>query len=187
MSRGGYAPAVSATEGRVLPEFDAKRGLTTAQVAERITRGLTNDLPARVAPDKTGTLTENGMRLAEVCPLRRDVPVHDALAPWPPTPVPTQACRPSPRLTPGLRGGSYAAASRSPQLAGGAGRASIPSRVLRMALPAGAITAVATFTTYLLVVDRFGTTEAESRTAAVITLFLAALWVLAIVCRPYNG
>jgi cation-transporting ATPase E len=61
------------------------------------------------------------------------------------------------------------------------------ARVLRMALPAGAITAIATFSTYLLVVDRFGTTDAESRTAAVITLFLAALWVLAIVCRPYNG
>lgn len=59
-------------------------------------------------------------------------------------------------------------------------------RVMRMALPAGAITAVATFATYLLVVDRFGTTDPESQTAAVITLFLASLWVLAIVCRPYN-
>ena len=66
-------------------------------------------------------------------------------------------------------------------------RGGFVARVLRMALPAGAITAIATFSTYLLVVDRFGTTDAESRTAAVITLFLAALWVLAIVCRPYNG
>lgn len=66
-------------------------------------------------------------------------------------------------------------------------RGGFVARVLRMALPAGAITAIATFSTYLLVVDRFGTTDAESRTAAVLTLFLAALWVLAIVCRPYNG
>ena len=60
-------------------------------------------------------------------------------------------------------------------------------RVLRMAVPAGVITGTATFTTYLLVIDRFGTTGTESQTAAVITLFLAALEVLAIVCRPYNG
>ncbi len=48
MSRGGYARAVSATEGRVLPEVDAERGLTAAQVAERVARGLTNDLPAAI-------------------------------------------------------------------------------------------------------------------------------------------
>jgi len=40
---------VSATEGRVLPEVDTERGLTAAQVAERVTRRLTNDLPARTS------------------------------------------------------------------------------------------------------------------------------------------
>ncbi|MDQ3153156.1 MAG: cation-translocating P-type ATPase [Actinomycetota bacterium] len=59
-------------------------------------------------------------------------------------------------------------------------------RVMRMALPAGVITAVATFTTYLVVLATAAPTVDESRTAAVVTLFLAALWVLAIVCRPYT-
>jgi cation-transporting ATPase E len=65
-------------------------------------------------------------------------------------------------------------------------RSGFVARVMRMALPAGAIIAVATFSTYLLV-GRFEPTDAERSTAAVVTLFLAALWVLAIVSRPYNG
>lgn len=65
-------------------------------------------------------------------------------------------------------------------------RSGFVTRVMRMALPAGTIIAVATFTAYLLV-GRFDPTGTEQSTAAVVTLFLAAWWVLAIVSRPYNG
>ncbi len=53
-----------------------------------------------VCADKTGTLTENGMRLAEVTPRSsRTTGSPTCWRRWPPTtpPNPTPACRPSPR------------------------------------------------------------------------------------------
>ncbi|NUP73137.1 MAG: HAD-IC family P-type ATPase, partial [Sinomonas sp.] len=62
-------------------------------------------------------------------------------------------------------------------------------RVLRMAIPAGIVIAVASFTCYLLVrpfVLDGGTTQVQASTSALITLIAIALWVLAIVARPYE-
>ncbi|MCS7481813.1 HAD-IC family P-type ATPase [Umezawaea endophytica] len=58
-------------------------------------------------------------------------------------------------------------------------------RVLRMAVPVGAVAAVATFAAYWTsrAVDN-GTTQAQDSTTAVITLFVIALWVLVLVARP---
>ncbi|MEO6088493.1 MAG: HAD-IC family P-type ATPase, partial [Umezawaea sp.] len=55
-------------------------------------------------------------------------------------------------------------------------------RVLRVAVPVGAVAAVATFAAYWMsrAVDS-GTTQAQDGTTAVITLFAIALWVLVIV------
>ncbi|WP_112465448.1 HAD-IC family P-type ATPase [Streptomyces triticisoli] len=61
-------------------------------------------------------------------------------------------------------------------------------RVMRYALPGGAVTAVATFTTYLTARHHYtgpDTLDAET-SAATLTLFLVAMWVLAIVARPYT-
>ncbi len=62
-------------------------------------------------------------------------------------------------------------------------------RVLRFAIPAGVLAAVATLTSYLVARADIGTGEEhlqETRTIAVITLFTVGLWVLAILCRPFN-
>lgn len=59
------------------------------------------------------------------------------------------------------------------------------ARVLRFTIPAGAIAAVSTLTSFLLVKDELGTDQA--RTVAVITLFVVALWVLVILCRPFKA
>ncbi|MFD7441484.1 HAD-IC family P-type ATPase [Streptomyces sp. NPDC059909] len=61
-------------------------------------------------------------------------------------------------------------------------------RVMRYAIPSGIIAAAATFTTYLLARSHYagpGALEAET-SAATLTLFLVALWVLAIIARPYT-
>ncbi|MEU2156500.1 cation-translocating P-type ATPase [Streptomyces sp. NPDC019396] len=60
--------------------------------------------------------------------------------------------------------------------------------VMRYAIPAGVIAAVATFLTYLLARAHYGGPDAlEAETsAATLTLFLVALWVLAIIARPYT-
>ena len=96
-------------------------------------RCLVQELPAIeglarvdvVAADKTGTLTENGMRLAEVRPLRRGTRVDDVLAALAAAdPRPNASLQAVAEAHPGLRGGSCAAASRSPRPAGGAVRAS---------------------------------------------------------------
>jgi cation-transporting ATPase E len=61
-------------------------------------------------------------------------------------------------------------------------------RVMRMAVPAGTVIAAASFTCYLLVrpaVAGGGTTQVQASTSALITLIAIALWVLAIVARPY--
>ncbi|WP_031509400.1 HAD-IC family P-type ATPase [Streptomyces megasporus] len=61
-------------------------------------------------------------------------------------------------------------------------------RVMRYAIPSGLIAATATFTVYLLARSHYtgaGALEAET-SAATLTLFLVALWVLAIIARPYT-
>jgi len=56
-------------------------------------------------------------------------------------------------------------------------------RVLRFAIPAGVIAAVATLTAYLI--ERNADVPLDqARTVAVITLITIAMWVLVILCRP---
>lgn len=61
-------------------------------------------------------------------------------------------------------------------------------RVMRYAIPSGVIAAAATFTTYLVARHHYsgeGALAAETSTAT-LTLFLVAMWVLAIIARPYT-
>src|SRR5690606_15874469 len=58
-------------------------------------------------------------------------------------------------------------------------------RVLRFAIPAGTVAAVATFAGYAVARNE-GSLE-EARTTATIVLFCVALWVLAILARPYTA
>jgi cation-transporting ATPase E len=57
-------------------------------------------------------------------------------------------------------------------------------RVLRFAIPAGVVAAIATFTAYLVARDGSDADLGEARTVAVIVLFVVALWVLAFLSRP---
>ncbi|SFJ78729.1 cation-transporting ATPase E [Streptomyces pini] len=61
-------------------------------------------------------------------------------------------------------------------------------RVMRYAIPSGLVAATATFTVYLLARHHYtGPDALEAETsAATLTLFLVALWVLAIIARPYT-
>ena len=59
-------------------------------------------------------------------------------------------------------------------------------RVLRFAVPAGTVAAVCTIAAYGLARAESGVSLTEARTTATITLFLVALWVLAILARPTN-
>ncbi|MBT8250341.1 MAG: HAD-IC family P-type ATPase [Acidimicrobiia bacterium] len=59
-------------------------------------------------------------------------------------------------------------------------------RVLRFAVPAGALAAAATFIGYRLVLEQPGATIIEARTAATYVLTLIGLFVLAVISRPYN-
>ncbi|MFF0728681.1 cation-translocating P-type ATPase [Streptomyces sp. NPDC004134] len=61
-------------------------------------------------------------------------------------------------------------------------------RVMRYAIPAGLIAGTATFVTYMLARSHYsgpGALDAET-SAATLTLFLIAMWVLVIVARPYT-
>ncbi|WP_151480076.1 HAD-IC family P-type ATPase [Streptomyces albicerus] len=61
-------------------------------------------------------------------------------------------------------------------------------RVMRYSIPGGVVAAVATFSTYLLARHHYtgeGALDAET-SAATLTLFLIAMWVLAIIARPYT-
>ncbi|MEV2256776.1 HAD-IC family P-type ATPase [Streptomyces sp. NPDC050147] len=61
-------------------------------------------------------------------------------------------------------------------------------RVMRYAIPGGVVAGVATFCTYLLARSHYsgaGAREAET-SAATLALFLIAMWVLAIIARPYT-
>ncbi|MGW7465770.1 HAD-IC family P-type ATPase [Streptomyces xantholiticus] len=61
-------------------------------------------------------------------------------------------------------------------------------RVMRYAIPAGVIAAAATFSAYLLARSHYtGTGALAAETSvATLTLFLVAMWVLAIIARPYT-
>ena len=59
-------------------------------------------------------------------------------------------------------------------------------RVLRFAIPAGVVAAAATFTGYSLARDDNAVTQVEAQTVATIVLFLVAMWVLAILARPFT-
>ena len=60
-------------------------------------------------------------------------------------------------------------------------------RVLRFAIPAGSVAAVATFTGYALARADDDVTTAQAQTVATIVLFCIALWILAILARPFSG
>ncbi len=64
-------------------------------------------------------------------------------------------------------------------------RAGFVPRVMRRAVPAGVVVAVASFVTYLLVRSGGEGTSEQDSTAVVITLVMIATWVLAVVARPY--
>ncbi|GHH75869.1 putative cation-transporting ATPase E [Kitasatospora indigofera] len=59
-------------------------------------------------------------------------------------------------------------------------------RVLRLAVPGGLIAGTATFTAYALARANHDTDLEADTSVATLTLFLVAIWVLAIVARPYN-
>jgi cation-transporting ATPase E len=62
-------------------------------------------------------------------------------------------------------------------------------RVMTSALPAGAIVGLSTFLSYLLAYPgRLGTEvqQTQASTGALITLLIGAVWVLAVVARPYQ-
>ena len=62
-------------------------------------------------------------------------------------------------------------------------------RVMTSALPSGLVVGIATFTSYLLAYQgRAATTteQTQASTAALITLLVSAIWVLAVVARPYE-
>ncbi|MFF4581481.1 HAD-IC family P-type ATPase [Streptomyces sp. NPDC001373] len=61
-------------------------------------------------------------------------------------------------------------------------------RVMRYAIPGGAVAAVATFVSYLIARAYYTGPDAltSETSAATLTLFLTSLWVLAIIARPYT-
>jgi cation-transporting ATPase E len=59
-------------------------------------------------------------------------------------------------------------------------------RVLRFAIPAGVIAAAATIGSYLYARSVYDDNLDAETSAATLTLFLVALWVLAIIARPYT-
>ena len=65
-------------------------------------------------------------------------------------------------------------------------RSGFVRRVLRFAVPAGVIAGSAAFTTYLLARADHATTQVPDSSVTALTLFLVALWALAIIARPYT-
>lgn len=62
-------------------------------------------------------------------------------------------------------------------------------RVMTSALPSGLVVGAVTFTSYLLAYEgrsASATEQTQASTAALITLLVSALWVLAVVARPYE-
>lgn len=67
-------------------------------------------------------------------------------------------------------------------------RSGFVPRVLRFAIPSGLVTGIATFVAYTLVYagpEQTETEQIQAGTTALITLIMIAMWVLAIVARPY--
>ncbi|WP_167473863.1 cation-translocating P-type ATPase [Nocardia arthritidis] len=67
-------------------------------------------------------------------------------------------------------------------------RSGFVSRVMRLAIPSGVVIGVCTFVAYLFAYTGKDATESEkvqAGTTALITLIMIAVWVLAIVARPY--
>ncbi|MEV0030955.1 cation-translocating P-type ATPase [Nocardia sp. NPDC050793] len=67
-------------------------------------------------------------------------------------------------------------------------RTGFVSRVMRLAIPSGVVIGVATFVAYLIAYAGPEATETQKEqagTTALITLIMIAMWVLAIVARPY--
>ncbi|MEU8514157.1 HAD-IC family P-type ATPase [Kitasatospora sp. NPDC048722] len=65
-------------------------------------------------------------------------------------------------------------------------RTGFVKRVLRLAIPAGVIAGTGTFVSYALARANHATDLKADTSVATLTLFLIAIWVLAIVARPYN-
>ena len=65
-------------------------------------------------------------------------------------------------------------------------RSGFVPRVMRLALPSGIIIGVTTFVTYVIVHTSYDVTREQESTTALITLIMIALWVLAVVARPYT-
>ncbi|NMD61124.1 HAD-IC family P-type ATPase [Nocardia globerula] len=64
-------------------------------------------------------------------------------------------------------------------------RSGFVPRVMRLALPSGIIIGVTTFIAYVLAHRNHDLTPEQEGTTALITLIMIALWVLAVVARPY--
>ncbi|MGW3043473.1 HAD-IC family P-type ATPase [Kitasatospora sp. NPDC001159] len=65
-------------------------------------------------------------------------------------------------------------------------RTGFVKRVLRLAVPGGVIAGTGTFVAYALARTDHATDLKADTSVATLTLFLIAIWVLAIVARPYN-
>lgn len=68
-------------------------------------------------------------------------------------------------------------------------RSGFVSRVMRLALPSGLIIGITTFISYVLAYqgpDQSQTEKVQAGTSALITLIMIAVWVLAVVARPYS-
>ncbi|MFD7579001.1 HAD-IC family P-type ATPase [Kitasatospora sp. NPDC059803] len=65
-------------------------------------------------------------------------------------------------------------------------RTGFVKRVLRLAVPGGVIAGTGTFVAYALARSDHATDLKADTSVATLTLFLIAIWVLAIVARPYN-
>ncbi len=65
-------------------------------------------------------------------------------------------------------------------------RTGFVKRVLRLAIPGGAIAGTGTFVAYTLARTDHATDLKADTSVATLTLFLIAIWVLAIVARPYS-
>ncbi|MER7752641.1 HAD-IC family P-type ATPase [Kitasatospora sp. NPDC097643] len=65
-------------------------------------------------------------------------------------------------------------------------RTGFVKRVLRLAVPGGVIAGTGTFVAYALARANHSTDLKADTSVATLTLFLIAIWVLAIVARPYN-
>ncbi len=85
-------------------------------------------------------------------------------------------------LTIGVPGFFLAFESAAPRA-----RPGFTRRVLRFTIPAGTVTAAATFVSYLVARAWPDTSLAQARTAALLAVFAMAMWVLVLIARPFNA